>query len=398
MSLIAWLFLLLAAGSALFSILVVVAAWCYRRVRPPQLLRPVPISILKPLAGLDEGLEENLRSFFRQDYPEFELLFAVRDPGDPAAAVVEKLRHEFPKIPARLILTGEPPYPSAKVYSHGRMLACARHDLIVTSDSDARVTPGMLSVIAAEFQDSNLVVATCAYRAVPGRDLWSGLEAIGMNTEFLAGVLVARMLEGMKFAIGVTMAIRRRTLEQIGGFARVKDYPADDFVLGQCASELGRSILSSYVIEHRLGTQTLRANFAHRLRWIRPARHMRPAGYFGQLFTYPLPLAVLLWIDAPGLWPVALATIALRAAAAWATAIWILDDRLTLRRFWLVPLQDILGFALWVAGFFGNTITWRGRKYRLLSDGRFEPVEGWQPVSIRTAASVRGESPADSDR
>ena len=213
----------LVAGSLVYCVLTVIAARRYRAVRPPA-LRSVPgISVLKPLAGLDDGLAGNLRSFFEQDYPDFELLFAVRHAGDPAAAVVEQLRAAYPRVPSRLIVTGEPPYPNAKVYSLDRMLAAARHDLLVMSDSDIRVSPGMLRVIAAEFQDPALGLATCPYRAVPGRSPWSTLEALGLNTEFLGGVLVARMLDGMKFALGPTIAARRETLARIGGFDRLKD-------------------------------------------------------------------------------------------------------------------------------------------------------------------------------
>ena len=363
----------LVAGSLVYCVLTIVAAVRYRAVRPPDLRDPVPISVLKPLAGVDDGLESNLATFFDQDYAAFEILFAVRSEKDPAIGVAEKLRARYPNVPARLIVTGEPPYPNAKVYSLDRMLAAARHDLIVMSDSDIRVTPAMLARIAAEFHDPKLGLATCPYRAVPGRSFWNTLEAIGLNTEFLAGVLVARMLDGMKFALGPTIAARRRTLEAIGGFDAVKDFLAEDFVLGKLAAERGDGvILSSYVIDHCIGAQTLGANLRHRLRWNRSTRRSRPAGYIGQLFTNPLPLALLLWAAQPEWGPLAAATLVLRAAAAWATAGYVLHDRLTARLFWLIPVQDLLSFAMWIAGFFGNTILWRGRKYHLRADGRFE--------------------------
>jgi ceramide glucosyltransferase len=377
-----WLLLapitVLVAGSLAYCVLTIVAAVRYRGVRPAPLRaealgNAAPISILKPLAGLDDGLEENLRTFFEQDYPDFEILFAVRTADDPAIAVVERLRARYPNVPSRLIVTGEPPYANAKVFSLDRMLATARHDLLVMSDSDIRVTPEMLAVIAAEFQDAKLGLATCPYRAVPGRSFWNTLEAVGLNTEFIGGVLVARMLDGMKFALGPTIAARRATLAGIGGFDAVKDFLAEDFVMGNLAAARGDGvILSSYVIEHRIGAQTLAANLRHRLRWNRSTRRSRPAGYVGQLFTNPLPLALLLWAVKPDWWPLAAATVILRAAAGVATAGYVLRDRLTARLFFLVPLQDLLSFAMWLAGFFGNTILWRGRKYYLRADGKFE--------------------------
>jgi len=376
-----WLLLapvtLLVTGSLVYCVLTIVAAVRYRAVRP-ALLRAAalgnaaPISILKPLAGIDDGLEENLRTFFEQEYSNFEILLAVRNPDDPAIAVAERLRARYRSVPSRLIVTGEPPYPNAKVYSLDRMLAEARHDLLVMSDSDVRVTPDMLAVIAAEFQDAKLGLATCPYRAVPGRSFWNTLEAVGLNTEFIGGVLVARMLDGMKFALGPTIAARRATLAGIGGFDAVKDFLAEDFVMGNLAAARGDGvILSSYVIEHHIGAQTLAANLRHRLRWNRSTRRSRPAGYAGQLFTNPLPLALLLWAVKPEWWPAAAAAVFLRAAAGWAAAGYVLRDPLTARLFFLVPLQDLLSFAMWLAGFFGNTILWRGRKYYLQADGRF---------------------------
>jgi ceramide glucosyltransferase len=200
------------------------------------------------------------------------------------------------------------------------------------------------------------------------------LEAIGMNTEFLGGVLVARIVEGMKFAVGPTIAVRRAALLSFGGFDRLKDYLAEDFVMGKLASERGwRVSLSSYVIEHRIGSQGFRENMRHRLRWARSTRRSRPSGYMGQLFTNPLPLALLLIALRPDWWPLLVLTALFRALAAWAVAGWVLHDPLTGRRWWLVPIQDVVSFVFWVAGFFGNTIEWRGRTYYLRADGRFEP-------------------------
>ena len=369
---LAWLLLALVTGSLVYCVLTILAALRYHAVRPPALASPAPVSILKPLAGVDDGLETNLRTFFEQDYPAFEILFAVRNADDPAIPIAERLRAQYPLIPSSLIVTGEPPYANAKVYSLSLMLAAARHDLIVMSDSDIHVTPDMLRVIAAEFQDPHLGLATCPYRAVPGPSFWTTLEAIGLNTEFLGGVLVARMLDGMKFALGPTIAARRATLQGIGGFDAVKDYLAEDFVMGNLAAARGDGvILSSYVIEHHIGTQALAANLRHRLRWNRSTRRSRPAGYVGQLFTNPLPLALLLFAAHPAWWPVAAATLLLRAAAALATAGLVLRDPLTARLCLLIPLQDLLSFAMWLAGFFGNTILWRGRKYYLQPDGKF---------------------------
>ena len=372
--------LALLAGCLVYCVLIVFAARRYLAVRPPALRAPVPISILKPLAGDDEGLEENLRSFFEQDYPEFEILCAVQDAGDPALAVFEKLKTAYPGVRARSIITGEAPYSNAKVFSLDRMTAASRYDLLVMSDSDIRVTRDMLSAVAAEFQDPGLGLTTCPYRAVPGRGFWSALEAIGMNTEFLAGILAARMIEGMKFAVGPTIVARKQVLAEIGGFDRLKDYLAEDFVMGKFAAEQGHGVgLSSYVIEHRIGSQQFLPNARHRLRWRRSTRRSRPRGYIGEVFTHPLPLSLLLVAFYPGWWPMLALTGAFRAAAARAVAGQVLHDPLCARRWYLIPLQDVASFLFWIAGFFGNTITWRGRKYYLFADGRFELVNSRSP-------------------
>jgi len=369
MLVIAWCLAALLAGSLVYCLLVVVAASRYIHVRPLATTETIPLSLLKPLSGVDEGLEDNLRTFFHQDHPQYEILFAVRLAEDPAVVVANRVASEYPQIPSRLIVTGEPPYPNAKVYSLDRMMHAAVNDVVVMSDSDTRVEKNMLSTIAREFADPKLGIATCPYRAVAGRSVWSRMEAVGMNTEFLGGVLVARMLEGMKFALGPTIAARKQAIASIGGFDRLKDYLAEDFVMGKFADEAGWGvILSSCIIEHRIGSEPFGKNVAHRLRWMRSTRRSRPAGYIGQVFTNPIPLAVLLCAVSPHWWPLLPITLVIRLAAAWATSRWVLDASMNIV---LLIAQDLLSFAFWLVGFFGNTIIWRGRRYLLLSDGRF---------------------------
>jgi ceramide glucosyltransferase len=362
----------LLAGSLVYCLLILVATRSFlhsRRFVPGE---TPAISILKPLCGHDEGLEENLRSFFVQDYHDYEILLAVHREDDPAATLAAKIIGEYSgRVNARLIVTGESPIPNAKAFSLNRLVREAAHDLLVMSDSDVRVTPSLLSSLAQEFQQERVGLITCPYRAVPGRSLWSRLEAIGMNTELLGGVLVARMMEGMRFALGCTVAVRRNVLEDMGGFAYLQEFLAEDFVIGQRAAELGHSVLlSSCVIEHRIGSQGMAANLGHRLRWARSTRRSRPAGYWVQIFTYPLPWALLLWAVCYSAWPVVPVTLLLRYAAAAATARYVLCDPLTQRQWWLLPLQDILGLLVWTSGFAGDTIVWRDRKCTVLRDGR----------------------------
>jgi ceramide glucosyltransferase len=370
---------LLVAGSLTYCVLILLATRSYlvarksARVSGDSPESHPPISILKPLCGHDDGLEDNLRSFFEQEYPQFEVLCGVHREDDPAVAVFEKVRSEYPEREAGLIVTGEPVVPNAKSFSLKRLVREARYDLLVMGDSDIRVRPDFLARMAQEFGDSDVGLLSCPYDAVAGPSFWSRLEAIGMNTEFLGGVLVARMIEGMKFALGCVVAVRRSVLEAMGGFQYLQDYLAEDFVMGQRAAELGHKVLlSSYVIEHRIGTQGVRQNLVHRLRWARSTRRSRPAGYWGQIFTYPLPWVLLLWAANDAAWPVILLAIVLRSAAAWATSSCALNRPLTMREWLLLPAQDLLGFLIWIGGFVGDTVVWRNRKCTLLRDGRLE--------------------------
>jgi ceramide glucosyltransferase len=369
--LVTWLLAALVTGSMVYCVLVIIAAVRYLHQTAPRPGSVPPISVLTPLHGAEVGLEDNLRSSFAQRYPRFELLFAFRRSDDPASPIVHKLMTEFPHVPARIIITGEPPYPNAKVFSLHLMQAAAQFELLVMKDSDVRTRPDMLEGIAGEFQDARVGMVTCPYLAIAQRGFWWKLDALGMNTQFIGGVLVARMLEGMKFALGPAIAVRRSVLAEMGGIETLNDYLAEDFVIGQTADRLGhRVILSSYRIEHHIGGGDFWSNMQHRLRWVRSTRRSRPSGYVGELFTNPLPLALALCLWERRLWPVAVAAVLLRAAAGWIAMYRVLRGRLTIRQWLCVPLQDLLSFFFWIAGFFGTTVLWRGRQYQLGRDGR----------------------------
>ncbi len=365
---------MLLVGCWTYSVLSTVAAVQYRRktrVSAPASQPGTAISILKPLSGLDEGLENNLRSYFEQDYQNFEIIFAVREPAEAAAQLARRLQSEYAHVASRLIIAGEPPYPHDKVFKLQCLLAAARHELIVMSDSDVRVRPSFCRELSAEFQDRSLDLATCPYRAVAGRSLWSRLEAISMNTDFHAGIFTAVLLEGTKFAVGPTIVARKTVLEALGGMERFKDYlSSEDFMLGRTAAEAGYGVrLSAYVVEHRIGSERIRPNFSHRLRWARTTRRSRPSGYIGQFFTYPATAALCLIFAWP-FWRVLLpVTALLRIASAWVVS----DRTLGARVPWLLlPLQDLVTFGFWIAGFFGDSVEWRGRRYLLKSDGTLQ--------------------------
>src|SRR5215470_5219713 len=338
----------LLAGSLVYCLLVVLATRHYLHAKPSIAMSTPPVSILKPLCGHDEGLEENLRSFFTQDYPQFEIVFGAHHEGDPALAVVRKVIEEYAgRVPARIIITGESPIPNAKAYSLNRLVREAQYDLLVMGDSDIRVPRTLLRQAANELNDPNdpkVGLITCPYRAVGGSTIWSRLEALGMNTELLGGVLVARLLEGMKFALGCTLAVKRSVLDAMGGFTYLQEFLAEDFVIGQRTAQLGHKVLlSSAVIEHRIGSQNMLHNLSHRLRWARSTRRSRPAGYWGQIFTYPIPLALMLVALHGVAWPALLLTLGLRTAAAAATGVYVVRDPLFYRQLWLLPVQDVLG-------------------------------------------------------
>jgi ceramide glucosyltransferase len=241
------------------------------------------------------------------------------------------------------------------------------------SDSDIFIEPDGLQTIASELAQPGVALVTCPYRATGGPHFWSRLEALGLNTEFLGGLLTARLLNGMDFAIGCTIATRRADLAAIGGLENLQRYLAEDFEMGSLTRRHGKTVvLSRCVIEHHIGNDTLLANWRHRLRWARSTRRSRRIGYIGELFTKTTALALILWIAVPGAWGFAFVALLFRACMQWSTAIWVLEDPLVARYWWLLPIEDLASFVAWALGFFGKTIEWRGRKLILARDGSFE--------------------------
>ena len=373
------LFLMLTAslGGIAYYLITIVAV---RKLRKTRLLSPPmqgplpPISLFKPLSGVNPGLEEHLEGFFRQDYPSFEILFAAERENDPAVPVVRRLTARYPNIPTRLIVTGKSPYANAKVFSMEKMAEVARHAIWVITDDDTSVNPSYLRAVGWSFESTKAGAVTNLYRGVAGPDFWSKLEALGMSTEFMAGVVIAEFLEGMRFTLGPSMAIAADCLPAVGGFAALAEYLADDFVLGQRVSQAGyRVILSTHAVNHHASSTGFVNSFVHRLRWNRSSRFSRPAGYFGQGFTYGLPWTLALCLAAPSYWSgsVLVFSLAARGWLALELGMHLLEDRTVLRRLWLVPLQDMLSFATWLGGFLGREIVWRHERYRLLDGGRF---------------------------
>ena len=369
-------------GGCAYFLLVLAAAGRHlnRRSNHRNSGGPLPsFSVLKPLAGEEEGLNRNLNSFYQLDYPTYQVLLAARHAQDPALESARSVARRNPHIPSTVLSVGEPTWQNAKVHSLEAMTQVATGQVLVISDSDIRTDRGLLLQLATEFEHPETGVVTCPYRAVPGRSRWSLLEALGMNTGFWSGVLAAQFLVPMDFAVGPTMAVRRSCLEAIGGWDAVKDVLAEDFRIGRLARRAGFDVrLGMHVVEHRIGSQGFVSNLTHRLRWSRSTRRSRPVGYFGEIFANPLPWALLLPIVSDATWAAALlgTCAVLRLLVVLAVGWRLLGDTLVLRFCWLVPLQDTLALLLWAAGFFGNRIVWRDKVYRLTRDGRLRGLDG----------------------
>jgi ceramide glucosyltransferase len=337
-----------------------------------------PISILKPLKGIDPQIYECLRSHCLQDYPEYEIVFGVSDPADAAIASVQQLQLEFPTREIQLLVCPKVVGANVKVSNLAQLLAATRHDYLIVNDSDIRVEPDYLRRVIAPLEDLELGMVTCLYRGIAGPTLGSKLESLGVSTDFCAGVLAARQLEGgIHFGLGSTLAFRRADLEEIGGFESFVDHLADDYELGKRIAELGTAVkLSDVVVETLLPHYSMRQFFQHQLRWARAVRDSRAGGYLGLVFTFGLVWSVVAVLSAHGArfsWELLSATAALRLIVAMTVGKYVLRDRQVLRNLWLVPLRDVIAVGIWIASFAGHTVTWRGDRF-FLKDGKLKRV------------------------
>ena len=342
-----------------------------------------PLTLLKPLAGAEPHLEKHLASFFEQDYPEFEILFCARQPDDAGLEIARRVAARYPHIPAKFFSTGEPPYINAKVASMELMEKSATHDVLVISDSDVRVTPDYLRAVALPFAAARVGGMCCLYRGIAaGGGLWARLEAVGMSVEMTAGVLVARMMEGMQFVLGPTMAFRRDVVRQMGGFKVTADYCADDFVLGNETHKLGKEVvLSHHAIDHIVINLSLMASLKHQVRWMKSTRFSRPKGHFGTALTFSMPFGLLGL--AAGLvmghawWGVVLLAWAIGSREALSIAVgrMVVRDPSWFNLLVLYPVRDLMGFFFWAASYMGSRILWRGRVFQLLPGGKMRAAE-----------------------
>lgn len=337
-----------------------------------------PVSILKPLRGADPQMYESFRSHCLQEYPEYEIIFGVSDPRDPAIAVVERLKSEFPQRAIRLVFCEKKLGANVKVSNLAQMLSEARHEHLIVSDSDIRVNPDYMPEVMAPLANAKVGLVTCLYRGVPRPSFGSRLESVGISTDFAAGVLAARQLEsGIRFGLGSTLAFRRRDLEAVGGFESFVEYLADDYELGSRIAGQGQEVkLSQVVVETFLPRYSLREFIEHQLRWSRGVRDSRPWGYLGFGLTFGLPWALLTLAFASGArwaWGLLAVTAAIRVAVAWVVGKQVLQDRWVLPLLGLLPARDVLGLLIWLGSFFGHKVVWRGDSF-ILKNGKLTRI------------------------
>jgi ceramide glucosyltransferase len=387
--------LLLAAAPFAYYIAATFAACRFFRRERNRKLRNYtpPVSLLKPVRGVDFASYENYSSFCRQDYPGYEILFAVNDAADPAVPLIHRLIAEFPDRWIRLFVGAEGLGANRKVNKLARLSGEAQHEILVLTDGDVRVGPNYLREVVAPLVEESTGAVTSFYRGIAERNLGAELEAIGASSDFFAGVLMAEWTEGINFALGASIVTTKRWLSKIGGFESIAGMLADDYELGvRIAQAGGRVLLSREAVWTMYPAQTAKSFWNHQIRWARTVRLCRPLSYFGLIFTLGLPWALIAALVAPtkGI-AVAylLAYFVLRHVMAWTVGVWGVGDDVLRRKLWLVPLRDALYSAVWVASFASNRIIWAGQEYTM-HKGKMVPVADSAAEDSTPATSARG--------
>lgn len=374
-------------SSTVFLLLVLIAASRfkknserYRRKVADSISALPPVTILKPVHGMEARLEENLESFFQQDYPDYEVMIGARSADDPALGIAQKLQKRHPMVKSRIVISGPPPWPNAKVYTLQKMIELSRHDYFISSDSDVRVRPDFLRNVIPPLFDPKLGLVSCLYRGDPAGDFWSTLEALGMSVEMPSGVVVADMLEGTRFALGPAVAFRRDALDAIGGIRATADYYSDDYELGNKIWAAGyKVIFSHYFVHHVLTPRTLARTIGDQLRWMKSTRHSRPWGHLGTGLTFAMPFGILGLIAAAGLGRIWIGVALLawaflnRVLQSVAVGWGLLKDPRARQLCWSYPVRDLQGFFVWAASYASHEFHWRGEKYRFTKNGKITP-------------------------
>jgi ceramide glucosyltransferase len=336
-----------------------------------------PVSILKPLKGTDPEIYESFRSHCLQDYSEYEIIFGISDPADPAVATVEWLQRDFPDSNIRLVVCPKILGANVKVSNLEHMVQSARYDYLIVNDSDIRVEPDYLQRVISPLADPHVGMVTCLYRGIAEMTVGSKLEALGI-ADFCASVLVAEQVErGLHFGLGSTLAFRRSELNRIGGFKSFVDFLADDYELGRRIAGLGlKVVLSEVVVETHLPAYDLQGFMSHQLRWARGVRDARRGGYIGLVSTFGIAWALLSVVAAgasPWSWLVLAAMLLLRSILGLVVCRSVLQDEEAVERLWLLPLRDVIAVGVWIASFAGHTVTWRGDRFQL-KNGRLTRI------------------------
>jgi ceramide glucosyltransferase len=371
--------LLLASSPFIYYALVLFSSWRFFKIKPLAPTQPFtpPISNLKPVRGLDPDAYANFASFCQQDYPEYEVIFCVGDAHDPALPVIERIKRDFPDCKIRVLFGSGRLAVNDKVAKLVRMSEEAAYEHLVISDSDVRVRPDYLRQVIAPMADPAIGAVTCLYVSLRDKTFIEDLQTVGMISDFYAGLLVARELDGVKFALGPTIATTRTRLAAFGGYAAIENRPGDDLLVGRLIAEQGFKIeLPAYVVETVSDYASMHDLLQKRMRWLVVMRHMRPAGHFGLLFTQGLPWSLAAIAFHPTLATAAIFLglyLSFRFAVLWKIGISGLKQAHLWTKFPLVVAWDAFAFGLWSASFLRNTIRWRGGRY-YIRNGELVPA------------------------